>query len=327
MLRILILFVTSVVCFLNAHAAEFSLERNDQGIAVLLDGELFTQYHTLSGNMPVLWPLIGPTGKPMTRSWPLGSAEEGEKQDHIHQRSFWFAHEGVNGFNYWAEVASYAGHKRPKYDRIRQRVGKIAHQEFSKLESGNRRATIVTTNDWLDNEGAKVCGDRRTLTFTADDNCRQIDFTIKLLASEGDVIFEDRKDGVFGVRVAASMKVDAKKGGQIVNSRGQTNGDAWGQFADWVDYHGPVDGETVGIAILLHHSNFRHPARWHVREYGLFAANPFAEKGFPADDRSQGSHTIKAGESLTLRYRVLLHRGDEKLAKIAEAFAAYAKEE
>jgi hypothetical protein len=315
------LLVTCFVFCLDTHAAEYSLERNEQGVAVLVDGELFTQYLTISGNTPVLWPIIGPTGKPMTRSWPIGPAEEGEHQDHVHQRSFWFAHEGVNGFNYWAEPASYGDDNEHKHH-----VGRIAHREFSKLESGNNGVTIVTVNDWLDPDGVKVCGDRRTLTFTADDNSRQIDFTIKLLANEGDVTFEDRKDGLFGVRVAASMKVDAEKGGQIINSRGQTNKGAWGQFADWVDYHGPIDGETVGIAILSHPSNFRHPTRWHVRDYGLFTANPLAEEGFPADDRSQGPHTIKMGDSLTLRYRVLLHRGDEKQAKIAEAFATFIKE-
>jgi len=33
-------------------------------------------------------------------------------------------------------------------------------------------------------------------------------------------------------------------------------------------------GKTVGIAVFDHPSNPRHPTTWHVRDYGLFAANP-----------------------------------------------------
>ncbi len=35
---------------------------------------------------------------------------------------------------------------------------------------------------------------------------------------------------------------------------------------------------------------------------------------------------LKKGESLTFRYRVIFHKGDEKQGKVAEAFAKYAKE-
>ena len=110
------------------------------------------------------------------------------------------------------------------------------------------------------------------------------------------------------------MKVDAGLGGRIENSHGQTDAQAWGIPAEWVDYVGPVDGETVGVAILSHPSNFRPACRWHVRTYGLFTANPFGEQHFtegqPDSKPVQGAHTVAAGDSLTLRYRVLLHRGE-----------------
>jgi hypothetical protein len=36
--------------------------------------------------------------------------------------------------------------------------------------------------------------------------------------------------------------------------------------------------------------------------------------------------TIAAGDSLTLRYRVLIHDGDAAEAKVAEAYQKYAEE-
>ena len=130
-----------------------------------------------------------------------------------------------------------------------------------------------------------------------------------------------------GVRVAGTMDVDAKKGGKIVNSREQANEAAWGRPAEWVDYHGPVEGDTVGIAILNHPSSFRFPTTWHVRTYGLFAANPFGLHDFPDGQGVDGSHTLQPGESFTLKYRIVFHKRDEKQAKIAEAFAEYAANE
>jgi hypothetical protein len=186
---------------------------------------------------------------------------------------------------------------------------------------------IETENDWIAPDGKKVCDDFRRLTFGAGGESRWIDFDITIQASEGPLTFGDTKEGMFGVRVAETMKVDAKLGGRLVNSEGQVNDAAWGQKASWVDYHGPVGGETVGLAILNHPKSFRYPTNWHVRTYGLFAANPFGLHDFPRGERLDGSYTIPKGESISFYYRVLLHKGDEKQGKVAEVFEAYSKTE
>jgi hypothetical protein len=61
-----------------------------------------------------------------------------------------------------------------------------------------------------------------------------------------------------------------------------------------------------------------------VRTYGLFAANPFGLSDFTGG-KLKGQHILPAGESLKLRHRVLLHKGDEKQGRVAEAFEAYSK--
>jgi len=75
------------------------------------------------------------------------------------------------------------------------------------------------------------------------------------------------------------LAVNQRPRGRIVNSAGDTDKDAWGKQAVWCDYHGPVEGETLGVAIL-NHPQFRAPTRWHVRVYGLFCVDPFAQHGF-----------------------------------------------
>lgn len=301
------------VCLLFCHAClivagEFTIEKADDGLTIKQDGKLVTRYLVKSGAKPVLWPIVSTTGKELTRGWPLRDAASFEKQDHPHHRSLWFTHGNVNGVDFWSESG---------------KNGTIVHKEFLKQQPGEE-AVITTTNDWLALDGKKVCEDERTIRIGETKGMRYIDFDVTVKATEGPVTFNETKEGSFGVRVHETTKVDAKQGGRIVNSEGQTDGEAWSKPAAWVDYYGPVEGETLGIAILNHPKSFRYPTTWHVRTYGLFAANPFGGKDFKAADK-YGSYTIEKGDSLTLRYRVLLHSGTTEEAKIADAFAEYAK--
>ena len=225
--------------------------------------------------------------------------------------SLWFDHGNVNGVSFWEETS---------------KAGSIRHRDFVEVRGGPD-ARIVTRNDWITPDDKKMCEDERTFVFRTDGGHRIIDFSVVVTASEGPLTFGDTKEGSFGMRVPNSMTVDAKQGGRIVTSEGLTDAAAWGQPAAWVDYHGPVEGEELGIAILNHPSSLRYPNRWHVRPYGLFAANPFGKKEFEATSGPGGSYSPDKGQSFTLRYRVILHRGDEKSAHIAEAFAEYAKED
>ncbi len=278
-------------------------------MVIKIDGRLFTEYLVKSGAKPILWPIIGPTAKPMTRAYPM---EEGtdERKDHVHQRSLWFTHGDVNGINFWAEQGVH---------------GTIVHRDFVRIQSG-AEALVVTRNDWLAPDGKKQCEDERRFSFGLDGKTRRIDFDITLTASNGPVKFGDTKEGTMGLRLAQTMNVNSKLGGRIINSEGLTDKAAWGKQAAWVDYHGPVDGQTVGVAILNHPSSFRFPTYWHVRDYGLFTANPFGWHDFLGSKKVDGSYTLPAGKSITLRYRILFHLGDEKVGKIAESYTKYAGE-
>ena len=311
------LLVTTFVSFLSlavssALSAELTAEKNDQGVTIKIDGQPFAEYLINSKSKPIVWPIIGPTGTKMTRDYPLIEKVEGESKDHPHHRSLWFTHGEVNGVDFWTEV-----------DKPGGKIGKTVHRDFIQV-AGGKEAIVATRNDWVGPDGKRVCADERTLTFGGDQNQRWIDFAITIKATDGPVAFGDTKEGTFGLRVPDTMKVDAKKGGKIVDSAGQVGeGLIWGKPSPWIDYSGPVGGETLGIAILNHPSSFRYPTAWHVRAYGLFAANPFGKKDFKIEQ--QGPYTLPSGESVTFRYRVIFHKGDEKAAKIADAFAAYQK--
>jgi len=307
-----IVFLIVVPFLMTGHSAgELTLKQTDAGYEVLIGDKLFAGYITDYEGAPIIYPIVGPTGKSMTRNFPMRRDYEPIQRDHPHQRSFWFAHGSVNGLDFWNSFA------RPLATRY-----KIIHQRFVKAEMDGQIAVLVTENDWTGNDQL-FCRDVRTLRFSVSENMRIIDFEVTVIAEQDKVVFGDTKESTFGIRVPEVLAVDSRKDGRIVNAEGDVNGDAWGKRSPWVNYHGLIDGERVGIAILNHPSSFRYPTYWHVRGYGLFAANPFGIHEFEGlNNRQAGELTLSKGESFTLRYRVLFHANE---VNIAEAFKEYAE--
>jgi len=303
------------VCHCTADEAEnrISLKETPYGCEVAVDGKLFAGYRKDFNGTPIIWPVIGSNEKPMTRAYPMTQRVSGETNDHPHHRSIWFTHDDINGNKFWGGGSA------------------IVHQEFLKSECDGKTATIVTKNNWLDKATKKpVCSDIRTVNFGTIEGARYIDFDVVLTAEQEDVTISDTKEGTFAIRVPTSMDVDSRKidpalGGKNINAEGLKDDKAWGKRSNWVDYSGPVEGEMAGIAIFNHPASFRYPTWWHVRTYGLFAANPFGIKDFEPDLKTDGTVVLKKGESLKFYYRVILHTGDANALDLGKLYKDYAE--
>ncbi|HKG70017.1 MAG TPA: DUF6807 family protein, partial [Segetibacter sp.] len=62
-----------------------------------------------------------------------------------------------------------------------------------------------------------------------------------------------------------------------------------------------------------HPKNPNYPTFWHARGYGLFAANPLGEKVF-TNGKSEKNLTLKKGESVSFRFRILIDNGKETIS-------------
>lgn len=297
-------------------------------IEVRIAGERFTALNYASDlPKPFLYPVIGPTGAHVTRQYPMKNIE-GERHDHPHHRSIWTAHGDVrlgkfdeHGTDYWAQGSN----------KGLEKVTRIV-----RTASGPVFGLIEADIDWVTPAGKKELSETRTYRFyrTTEDE-RIIDVRVVFKFTEGDVMFADTKEGgILSLRVATSMDEESKKGGKMVNSRGQVGEEqCWGQPAEWCDYVGPVDGQTVGIAVFDAKANFRHPTRWHIRGYGLYTANPFMAGSVTSQQKKKNpdvkvlndSHTWKKGDTEEFNYRVLIHKGDTKAGRVAEHYRAYAE--
>ncbi|MFM7035733.1 MAG: PmoA family protein [Planctomycetia bacterium] len=309
----------------------FSITQTTTGVSIEFDGTPFAGYVIDQANKPCVWPIVGPTGKPMTRGYPLVDLpSEPEKQrDHPHHRGLTFGHEDYAG-DTWHDRSTYEPllADPEKESRARQAIanlGSIRHRTFTRREAGADQAVVESLCDHLGPTGRVNLTERRRLTFRATAKTRSIDIDQDLVGGDKPVRIGDRKDAGLFIRVPVSMAVDSKEGGRIVTSEGAVDADAWSKPARWCDYHGPVDGETLGIAFLDHPSSFRHPTRWHARTYGLFSANPFASQAYDPK-LPDATITLAPGETLRLRHRLIFHSGDEREADIEAAWQAYANE-
>lgn len=304
-----------------AAAADVRLERHEGRIDATVDGEPFTSYRFSGQRKPVLFPVHGPRGAAMTRSWPLVEGVPGEPQDHPHHESIWFTHGAVNGVDFWAS------HPRARHPQHRTE-NRIEHAELVACEGGPT-GRIESRNRWVRADDTVVCTDTRTILLEAADDVRTIDYAVTIHADHGPVTFGDTKEGTFGLRVPATLQTKDEHGsrgaaGHILNSAGQRDAAAWGQPARWVAYWGPVDGRTVGLAVCDHPANLRHPSLWHARDYGLLAANPFGRHDFLGAPAGEGDYTLPAGESRTFRYLVVLHEGEAEAAGIEARWQRWA---
>lgn len=306
-------------------AAEVKLTRAEDRVRVEIAGRLFTEYVFKGAYRPYCYPVLAADGTGLTRDFPM-KQNTGEDENHPHHRSLWFAHSDVNGVDFWNQ--DNAGSPRPK--------GKILHDTLTEATSGKDTGVIRTTNKWVAPDNRVVCTDERTIRFSASGEDRAIDFEITLLApADAPVKLGDNKDGGMAVRVAQWMNMPRPPGpgrgftggqGHIVTAKGDRDSAAWGKRGDWCDYHAEHNGKTYGIAIFDHPQNLQHPTWWHARDYGVFSANPIGWHDFEARTTKAGAgdFTLPVGGSLTLRYRVIFHMGDEKVARLAERYADYA---
>ncbi len=300
----------TLLAFAGSVAAQdaVSVAQLDGKVSVSIGGELFTEYCHTDVPRPFLYPVLGPKGLPVMRNYPMAKAEN-ETTDHVHHRSLWFTHGDVNGMDFWAET---------------EKSGTIQHAEFLEIASGET-GLIRVSDRWVSKQGETILTDERSMRFSAAKDARIIDFDVTLIASHGPVVFGDTKEGSMAIRLAPTMRLSGPVAqGAIVTSEGVEGKAAWGTRAKWVDYYGPVQGQTVGVAIFDHPANPRHPTWWHVREYGLFAANPFGISNFDKNAKEKGDFKIDAGDKATFRYRFFIHLGDTKAADLNARYAEYA---
>ncbi|MBE6570043.1 MAG: hypothetical protein E7658_07515 [Ruminococcaceae bacterium] len=225
-----------------------------------------------------------------------------ETPEHPHHRSVFIAVGDVNGVDAWNEPED---------------CGIIRTEEIKDVKEGTAYASFTAVNRWMDHSEKPLIMETTTYTmYNQSEECRALDIDVTFTAKFGEVNFGPTKEaGPLGVRMRDELRVDIGSG-VIFNSRGEVaEEECWGHEAEWVDYAGEMPFGKMAVTIFDHPGNERFPTAWHVRNYGLFAANNLFFKG---------GLTIKEGESLNYRFRILFRRGEMAVDEIRTRFDRFA---
>jgi hypothetical protein len=243
------------------------------------DGVEITRYHFGPGlHRPFLFPIIGPSGRPLTR---MGHPHDPES--HSHHNSVWISHNDVDGISFWSDSG----------------VGKICLKRIVKYEDFGQRSTIITENEWLTNVGKVLLLETRQITVLLLGNSEWLLITdTEFKAKDKSVTLGKTPFGIMGVRMAKTIGVN-DGGGRIRNSEGAVNEKEvlWKQ-ARWVDYSGAVTNEKLeGITLFDHPDNPNFPTYFHVRNDGWMGASLTFD----------GPRKIQTNTPLHLRYGLYIH--------------------
>jgi hypothetical protein len=229
----------------------------------------------------------------------------------------------VNGLDFWNNSTAIPVEKRDRY-------GTIIHQQVVSKKANGNKASLTTKAIWVGSDNKALLDEQTTFNFSVKENNFIIDRITTLTAKDTTVIFKDVKDGMLAIRVARELELPSKEKSNFVDDKGNvttvapsgadvtgmyysSNGakgdSAWGTKGEWVMLTGKKDGKNITIGIIDHPSNVGYPAYWHARGYGLFAVNPLGRKVF-SNGKEELNFSLKPGESVTFRYRILIHSGE-----------------
>ena len=294
----------------NALGERFLFEDNGKSLTLLENGKPVLEYRYTRVDPPqgapekfwrmsYIHPLYGLDGDILTQDFP---------DDHYHHRGvFWTwpnCTAGERPMNVW------------EIDGVRQ-----VFDKWITRKATSDAATVAVENVWVfdDDPKPKVREHIQFIVYPSDELGRAIDFHLKFINVCGEVVTirgaatDNKGYGGFCYRPDK-----ARKPMQFTTARGaiEKDQDQTEYDTPWADCSSIAepDGSVSGVAIFQHPANPGYPHKgWLFRHYGFLGAS------YPHNE----TLTLNPGESLELRYRMYVHRGNAAFGKVAQRFAEY----
>lgn len=283
--------------------------RHDSGsrqIEVTVGGRAFTTYRYGADfpDKPVFYPVMSPDGARVNREYPMREGVPGESADHPHHQSVFFAHDEVNGTNFWNPAST--------------------GRRIEPLDVTVEADALVSRLAWKDKDGAVILEETKRVTFGGGADVSWMDHDITLAATRVPVALGDTKEGTFAIRLNDALKEQGGSG-RYLNAEGlETEKGVWGKTSDWVAIRGAIPeaagSRDVTVAIFAPRSGYNAPPYWHARAYGLFAVNPFGRRSFDPSAPERVTR-LGVGERLRMRFRLAVYAGQVSQDRLARDYA------
>ena len=250
---------------------------------------------------PYFMHLRAPNGFQVTRTHPPVAGKDDVDHATMHPGA-WLAFGDINGHDTWRNKA------------------RVVHEKWEPVKETlfADRAHFKVHSKYLPKDSDTPFAREETLfTFIAAPMGHIVLWDTKIHPLVRDFTCGDEEEMGLGIRVATPLAV--KNGGRILNSDGKQNEKAVrGTKPKWCEYSKGIDGQRVGVALLVDHSNFRE-SHFHVRDYGLMVANPFGINTFTKQP-SNSPIMHPPNSYWRLRYAIVTFSTAENRNAAAEAY-------
>jgi hypothetical protein len=303
-----------VVNLKSIPAAEMVKAERDGSKLNIKSGDLAVlSYQGLPGPLPspdikpifvrggYIHPVFTPGGHLVTDDYP---------NDHYHHHGIWFA---------WTKTEFEGRH--PDFWNMGTGSARVQFEALDEFWSGPVDAGFKSRQRYMDLSGPTI---RSALNeqwdvhvYRAGQGTKKY-FIFDIVAtqecaSNSPLILDDYRYDGMGVRGHRNWKDKAKV--SFLTSEGKHRDDGNATRARWCFMGGPVDGTSIGIAVLDHPSNFRSPQPLRI--------NP-DDPYFNFAPSQMGQFGIKPGERFVLRYRYIVSDGEPDVAELNRMWNDYA---
>jgi len=335
-LSVALLMILFISCK-HGHKADVTFNEDAGGnkIDVTVGDRYFTSFiYTDTLEKPFLFPILTPSGKTITRGYPIDPRPH-ERIDHPHHMGLWFNFGDVNGLDFWNNSSAIAPERKSHYGHIR--LDTI-------IDVDPDAGELITLSTWKDHQENKLLSEKTTYRFSGDEEQNRFIERISHLTALQQVTLRSNKEGLFAIRVDRAFEEADEKpvrrlnasalpaeepsahnegvNGLYRNQQGyEGEADVWGKKTPWVALRAEKEGEVITLVILDHPQNPGYPGWPHARGYGLFSMNNLAGNVMNPDD-SPIEIVLEPGEEISFRHMLIIggEMTDEMINKMMEQF-------
>ncbi len=290
----IVLVISVSGCFNPAvYRTNLKLIETDKSIALTGDNGIIWQFnYGKETSKPYFHPVSLVDGTVLTEDRP---------DDHPWHHALWFSWKFVNGVNFWEENL-----KTGKSD------GKTDWSNVKVATKSDNSAKITMDLTYSHKDQKPILSEKRTMMVSPpdDDGVYYIDWTSKFKAcSETDVKLDrtpipgEAGGKAWGGYAGLSVRLNGKgEKWAVATEKGSITFDknTYRGKSNSMDFSGVLGGKPAGIAILDHPENLNAPSPWYAT-----AGNPM--KYFSPAVICYKPHTLLAGKTFKLSYRVIIH--------------------